>query len=206
MTLYNTYERVCMKIHQFFLVALLSVAGVSSLQAAPLTLEQRVEALEKKVAALEKNTLFVSQGKLFAELQEEATSLQQKMMADVQKKQAEIESKMKALEEKKKDSKDPKAVDAEMAKLQQQFGQEFQKIQAEGKKQDEALKGKADKIMADFVKEANARGYTNVQLLETCLPTKTVHPHESIVDDILGSLKKAGKAVEKEAQKIKSKL
>ena len=127
-------------------------------------------------------------------------------MADFQKKQADIEKQMKALEEKKKDSKDPKAVEAEMTKLQQQFAQEMQKMQGEGKRQDDALKGKADQIMADFVKEAQNRGYTNVQLLETCLPSKTAHPHESIVDEIMGSMKKAAKAIKEDVKNVARKI
>ena len=194
-----------MKTHKFFIAALLTVAGAISLNAdsSVAALEKRIADLEKKVAKLEKNTLYVSQGKLFADLQEEATSLQQKMMAEFQKKKTEIEKQLKALEAKKKDSNNPKAVDEEMAKLQQQFAQEMQKMQNEGKKQDDVLKEKADKIMADFVKEAQDRGYTNVQLLETLLPSKNAHPHESIVDEIMGSMKKVAKTIKKDFEIVK---
>ncbi len=129
-----------------------------------------------------------------------ATSIQQKMMTQVQYKQAAIEKEMKALEEKKKDSKNPAEIEKQMGELQQKFGLEFQKIQAEGKSQDESLKTEAEQIMADFVKEAKARGYKNIQFSETCLPGSC---STSEADEIIAAMRKKTPST---LQKIENKI
>lgn len=188
------------------MITLLTVIGASSLHADDARvakLEARIDALEKEIHSLK--TLKISQEDFVVHsgLQDEINSFQAEATKKQESLQAPFRKEMEALQAKYADAKDDAkaAIEADMMKVQQKASEAMKSFTKEMQTKEASIKDSFDRKVKQANEEAKKLGFGGGAEI-VGFPVAKDHPHYSVGQKVLATLKKGIKAVEADLKKL----